>query len=194
MFRGFRFLLLLLLPLGLLGCASAPPAPQPVTRPAQAEHAPFVMSGRIAVKHNGERSSAAIRWTHSAEEDEILLFAPLGQTVARIHRAGHGHSVMLDTSDKHYAAQDAEELTQQVLGWRLPMSGLEYWILALPAPAGAFSIESDANGQIIMLRQNGWTVNYTRYATSAPDSLPLRLALQRKELEIQLLIDEWEMR
>lgn len=190
MFRMFRFFLLLL-PLGLPGCASAPPAPQSVTRPAQAEHAPFVMSGRIAVKHNGERSSAAIRWTHNAEEDEILLFAPLGQTVARIHRAGQ--HVMLDTPDKHYAAQDAEELTQQVLGWRLPLSGLEYWILALPAPAGTFGIESDANGQVSMLRQNGWTVSYTRYATSAPDSLPLRLALQREELEIQLLIDEWEM-
>ncbi len=180
-----------LLPLWLLGCASAPPAPQSVTRPAQAEHAPFVIAGRIAVKHNGERSSATLRWTHSAETDEILLFAPLGQTVARIHRDGHG--VVLDTSDKHYVAQDAEELTQQALGWRLPLSGLQYWVLALPAPVGVYDIERDASGQISVLRQGGWTISYTRYATPAADSLPLRLTLQREELEIQLRIDEWSM-
>ncbi len=189
--RVFRLIFLWLLPLGLFGCASAPPAPQSVTRPAQAEYAPFVMSGRIAVKHDGERSSATVRWTHSAGADEILLFAPLGQAVARIHR--EGQRVMLDTPDKHYVAQDAGELTQQVLGWPLPLSGLQYWILALPAPAGTFDIERDGNGQISMLRQDGWAVSYTRYATPAPDSLPLRLALQREGLEIQLLIDEWEM-
>ncbi len=180
-----------LLPLWLFGCASAPPAPQSVTRPAQAEHAPFVIAGRIAVKHNGERSSATLRWTHSAETDEILLFAPLGQTVARIHRDGHG--VVLDTSDKHYVAQDAEELTQQALGWRLPLSGLQYWVLALPAPVGVYDIERDASGQISVLRQGGWTISYTRYATPAADSLPLRLTLQREELGIQLRIDEWSM-
>lgn len=191
MFRQLCLISLWLLPLGLLGCASAPPPPPSVTRPAQAEHAPFVMSGRIAVKHDGERSSATVRWTHSAEADEILLFTPLGQTVARLHRAGQ--RVMLDTPNKHYAAQDAEELTQQVLGWPLPLSGLEYWILALPAPAGTFDIERDGNGQISILRQHGWEVSYMRYATPAPDSLPLRLALQREGLEIQFLIDEWEI-
>ena len=124
-------------------------------------------------------------------KDEILLFAPLGQTVARIQRDSQG--VMLDTSDKHYVAQDVEELTQQVLGWRLPLSGLEYWILALPAPAGAFDIERDDNGQISVLRQHGWAVSYTRYASPAVESLPLRLALRREGLEIQLRIDEWEI-
>lgn len=189
--RVLRLVLLLLLSCGLIGCASAPPTPQPVTRPAQAERAPFVISGRIAVKHDGERTSATLRWTHSAEADEILLFAPLGQTVARIHRTGQG--VMLDSSGKHYMAQDPEALTEQVLGWRLPLAGLEHWVLALPAPDGPFDMERDANGQISVLRQDGWAVSYTRYATSAPDSLPLRLALQREGMEIQLLIDEWEI-
>lgn len=183
LFHGYLILL-------LSGCASTPPAQQPVTRPAHAEHASFVIVGRIAVKHEGERSSATVRWIHGAETDEILLFAPLGNTIARIQRNGQG--IVLDTSDKHYAAQDAEELTQQALGWRLPLSGLQYWVLALPTPGEVFDIERDDNGQINLLRQAGWAIRYTRYATPAPDSLPLRMILQRDELEIQLLIDEWE--
>lgn len=181
----------LLLPLLLLGCASTPPAFQPVTRPAQAEQAVFALTGRLAIRHDGERSSAGVRWSHRGGVDEILLFTPLGQTMARIDRDAQG--VVLDTSDKHYAAQNTGELTQRVLGWRLPLDGLRYWVLALPAPESKADIEHDANGQVSMMRQDGWVIRYTRYAAQMPDSLPLRMNLQREEVEIQLLIDEWEI-
>lgn len=183
--------LLLLFPLVLVGCASAPPVSQPVTRPAQAEHAPFSLTGRLSIRHDDERSSAGVRWSHRGGNDEILLFTPLGQTMARIGRDAQG--VVLDTSDKHYAAQDAGELTQRILGWRLPLDGLRYWVLALPAPGNKAGIEHDENGQVSVMRQDGWAIRYTRYAARTPDSLPLRLTMQREEVEIQLLIDEWEM-
>lgn len=191
MVRPHHLPLLCVLSLLLPGCASTPTVRQPLTRPAHAEQTPFVVAGRIAVKHEGKRSSATVRWTHGVEADEILLFAPLGKTVARITRDGQGFE--LDTADKHYVAQNAEDLTQQALGWRLPLAGLQYWVLAMPLPESVFDIEHGVNGQISLLRQDGWEIRYTRYAASAPDSLPLRLALQRDGLEIQLLIDEWEI-
>lgn len=175
----------------LAGCAFAPQTPQPVVRPAQVEQIAFALSGRIAVKHDGERSSSNVRWTHRPAEDEILLLAPLGQTVARIHRDAGG--VVLDTSDKHYDAQDTEELTQRALGWHLPLAGLQYWALALPAPGSKADVERDANGQISVMHQDGWAIRYTRYAAQTPDSLPLRVSLQREGMELQLLIDEWEI-
>ncbi len=183
--------LLLLLPWLLVGCASAPPASRVVVRPAQAEQAAFALTGRLAIKHEGARSSAGMRWSHRGGGDEILLFTPLGQTIARIDRNLQG--VVLDTSDKHYAAPDAGELTRQVLGWHLPLDGLRYWVLALPAPESKAGIERDANGQVSKMRQDGWAIRYTRYAAQTPDSLPLRISLQREEVEIQLLIDEWEI-
>ncbi|RFC36941.1 MAG: outer membrane lipoprotein LolB [Candidatus Nitrotoga sp. LAW] len=128
---------------------------------------------------------------HYAGADEILLLAPFGQTVARIRSDMRG--AVLNMPFKHYAAKDVDELTQQVLGWHLPLSGLRYWVLALPAPRGAFNIEHDTNGQVMLLSQDNWTIRYTRYAAQTLDSLPLRLVLQRDGLEIQLLIDEWEI-
>lgn len=157
----------------------------------QVENAPFTLSGRIAVKHGDDRSLSGVRWIHRAEEDEILLLAPLGQTVARIRSNVQGAA--LDMPFKHYVAQDAEELTQQMLGWRLPLTGLRYWVLALPAPESAVDMEHDANGQVAVLSQDGWVIRYTRYAAQATDSLPLHLALQREGLEIKLLIDEWKI-
>ena len=180
----------LFLPLWLVGCAHAP-LPQPMTRPLSAEQKPFVLNGRIAVKHDGERSSSNIRWTHHAEEDEMLLLAPFGHTVARIY--SDAHEVVLDTADKHYTAQNAEDLTGQVLGWHLPLAGLRYWVLALPAPESKANIEHDANGQISLMQQDGWEIHYTRYAAQTKDSLPLRISVRREGLELQLLIDEWEI-
>lgn len=185
LFCAWLFLLL------ISGCASTPPVQQTAIRPANAGQTSFIVTGRIAIKHDGERSSATVRWRHDVDVDEILLFAPLGKVVARIRR--DDQRVELDTSDKHYVAQDVEELTLQVLGWRLPLSGLQYWALSLPAPDGVFDNEYNANGQISLLRQDGWTIRYTRYISSALDSLPLRLTMQRDNLEIQLLIDEWEI-
>ncbi|MES1981777.1 MAG: lipoprotein insertase outer membrane protein LolB [Pseudomonadota bacterium] len=182
------FLLVVLL---LTACASAPPHTQPVVRPAQAEQAPFVLHGRISVKHDGERTSATVRWMHQTREDEILLLAPFGQTMARIHRKEL--EVTLDTADEHYSAQDTGALMQRVLGWQLPLDGLRYWVLALPAPLSPASIQHDPDGRISTLAQDGWEIHYTRYAASGHDSLPLRLIVQRASLEIQLLIDEWEI-
>jgi len=166
-------------------------APPTVVRPAQIEHAPFVMNGRIAVKYHGERTSANVRWTHMIKDDEILLFAPLGQTVARIYQNADG--VVLDASGKHYTAHNTEALTQQVLGWSLPLNGLRYWVLALPAPDSECVLERNEHGQISQLQQTGWTIQYARYASTVVDSLPLRMTLQRAELHIQLLVDEWEV-
>lgn len=182
--RGSAALMLLL---ALAGCASAPPA---ITqRPAQPEHAAYTINGRVAVKYDGSRSSASLHWTHRPDTDDILLLAPLGMTVAHLQRDANGAT--LEASGKRYVAQNSGELMQQVLGWYLPLEGLPYWVLAQPRPGVEASVERDAGGQMSLLRQDGWSIRYLRYATQGADSLPLRMRLQSEGLEIQLLVDEW---
>ena len=180
----------LLLSLLLGACATTPGAPV-LHRPAQPELAAFAFNGRVTTHHNGERASAGVRWAHRGAEDEILLLTPFGQTMARIFSDAHG--VLLETSDKKYFEQDAEMLTERVLGWHLPLSGMRYWVLALPMAGMDAGIERAENGQIKVLHQDGWEINYTRYAADTPDSLPLRMNLSRDGMEMQLLIDEWEI-
>lgn len=186
MLRIVNLLLLLL----LAGCAS-PPKVIIQARPAQSEMSAYAFNGRVVTRHEGERTSAGLRWTHQGVEDEILLLAPLGQTVARIFSDAEG--VLLETSGKQYFEQDAETLTERVLGWHLPLSGMRFWVLALPATGSAAAIERAENGQISVLRQDGWEINYTRYAENTSRSLPLRMTLQRNGMELLLVIDEWEI-
>jgi outer membrane lipoprotein LolB len=176
---------LVLLSLLLSACATTPVV---VQRPTAAD-APFVINGRIAIIQPERRDSAGLRWTHDAASDEVLLLAPLGQAVARITSDARG--VMLEADGETHLAADAETLTQALLGWQLPLSGLRYWVAALPAPGGEFRSEQDAQGRLSVLYQQGWTIRYTRYAGDARDALPLRLSLQRAGMEVRVLIDEW---
>lgn len=183
-------LLLIFFAVLLGGCTSLQPAPPAVARPAQSELTPFAMNGRVSVKYNGSRHSAGLRWTHTAQSDEILLLAPLGQTAARIY--SDARQTTLDDGENHYQNESAESLMQQVLGWYLPLKGLHNWVLGLADAGNPAQIERSGNGQISVLRQNGWEVRYLRYDGEKPDSLPKRLQLDREELQVQLLIDEWE--
>lgn len=160
-------------------------------RPAQAESASFTLNGRIAISHNGTRHSAGLRWAHRAQSDELLLLAPLGATAARVYR--DADQATLDDGDKHYRAADAESLMQQVLHWHLPLNGLHRWVLGLPDAGSAARVERDAGGRIVVLYQDDWEVRYLRYAGDQPDSMPTHLRLSREGLQLQLLIDEWEL-
>lgn len=176
---------------GLLGgCALLPPAPAPAARPAQPETSPFALNGRVSINHRGERHSAGLRWKHLLQSDEILLFGPLGQTAARIYRdAGQA---TLEENGKSHQASDAETLMEQVLHWHLPLGGLHHWLLGMAAPGAPAKIERAANGQISMLQQSGWEVRYLGYDGPMPDSLPKRMQLSHEDLQVQILIDEWE--
>lgn len=177
-----RWLLLLLL---LGGCASPVLAP----RPLQAESAAFAMNGRILVRHDGTRDSAGLRWVHQPQTDEILLLTPLGQTAARIYR--DGTHATLEHGDRHYSDTDVESLMMQVLGWRLQLDGLHHWVLGMKAEGDAL-IDRDMLGRPTVLLQDGWEVRYVNYADDTAGSLPSRMQLSRDNLQLTLLIDEWE--
>ena len=181
-----------LLALAILGgCASPHSAPAtPITRPAHPESAPFAMNGRVSIKHQETHHSAGLRWTHQARSDEILLLNPLGQTAARVYR--DDGNATLDSEGKHYQDVDAESLMEQVLGWHLPLNGLHHWVLGMTDPESPSQIERADNGQISVLHQDGWEVRYLRYTDDKPDSLPSRLQLSHEDLQVQLLIDEWD--
>ena len=147
----------------------------------------FELNGRIAVRYRDDASSGNIAWRHRADGDEVLLTTPLGQGVARIVRAGDG--VTLTTADaKEHRAADAETLTESVLGFRLPLSGLADWVRG-SAGAGPANATRDAQGRLARLEQAGWTVEYLEYGENR---LPSRIKLAYPGIEIRLAIGEWK--
>jgi len=148
----------------------------------------FELSGRIAVRYRDDAGSGYIAWRHGARADEMLLTSPLGQGIARLVRAND--EIVLTTQDgREFRAADAESLTEQVLGFRVPLLGLSDWVRGKPARAPAPEQQrTDAEGRLAELEQSGWRIEYLEYQ----GGLPSRLKLSFPGVELRLAISEWK--
>jgi len=146
----------------------------------------FELVGRVAVRHGDEGTTGRIVWRHGPDFDEMLISSVLGQGIARITRR-HG-SVKLVTADHaEYQATDAEALTERILGWRLPLTGLPEWVQGRAAPGYPAMFVRDTQSRISELEQNGWWIRYQEYQGTRPS----RLRMSHNGLEIRLIVDKW---
>lgn len=176
----------------LPGCGSLPPAV-----PLKAPDAGFALEGRISVVYGSENLSGKIGWIHAPGSDQINLASPLGTQVARLQRDAGGVTLTDSERNVHRAA-DAETLTAQRLGWRLPLAGLTDWVRARPSSAAPQQVRRDASGRLDYLDESDWRIEYA-YDDSgaAPARLPRRLFMRyvkaAEPLEIRLVIDQWSV-
>lgn len=180
---------LILVALVLGGCAAAPVQTGVSTVPAGV--LAFTLSGRIAVKHGEQGFSGGLRWVHGDAEDEISLNSPLGQTVARITGSREGYR-LVTSEGRQFSAPDSEALTRGALGWDLPVRGLIHWVRAKNDPARDAIIDIDGEGRVERVRQDGWDIVYARYRVTDAGRIPGLVTLRREDLEIKLVIDEWQ--
>jgi len=145
----------------------------------------FELSGRVALRHGKDAASGRIFWRHSNDADELLITSPIGQGIARIIRE-RGQFRLLTRDNKEYRAADAESLSEEALGWRLPLAGLSDWVQARASPGRPAEVRGDAD-KGLELAQDGWHVVYEEFRGGRP----FRMRLMREDLEIRLTVDQW---
>ena len=145
----------------------------------------FELSGRVAVRHGKDSASGRIFWRHSDDADELLITSSLGQGIARINRE-RDRFRLVTGDNKEYRAADAESLTEQALGWRLPLAGLSDWVQARASPGRPAEMQGDVD-KGLELRQDGWRVAYEEFR----EGKPFRMRLTREDLQIILVVDQW---
>jgi len=151
----------------------------------------WTLTGRIALEADGQQWHANLRWRERNGDYDIQFFGPFGRDGGRLQ--GDEQGVSLRTSDgERFYAPDADRLVRDVLGWRLPVSGLRYWVLGLPAPGAVDGRLFDTAGRLSLLEQTGWRVQFQRYRDAPAPALPDRLELRYgEEIRLRLLIDAW---
>ncbi len=145
----------------------------------------FELSGRVAVRHGKDAASGRIFWRHSDDADELLITSSLGQGIARINRE-RDRFRLVTGDNKEYRAADAESLTEQALGWRLPLDGLSDWVQARASPGRPAEVQGDVD-KGLELRQDGWHVAYEEFRGGKP----FRIRLTREDVQIILVVDQW---
>ena len=175
----------------LAGCTTLTPVSEPAPPLVQDFIPSFEIAGRLSVRHDNEGFSGNLRWRHVFGEDEFVVQTPLGQGVARVTQNAQGATLqMADGQVLH--AQDAESLTQQALGFRLPLSGLPHWVQA-QAVSDAAQMRHNDDGTLATLGEQGWQIEYLAYENVDNKTLPSKLSMQNSELKLRLVIDAWQV-
>jgi outer membrane lipoprotein LolB len=132
----------------------------------------FDLLARIGARYGNESFSGNVAWRHAADGDEMLISTAFGQGVARIVR--QGEAVQLTTAEpREYRSNDVEDLTQRVLGFRVPLVGLADWIRGRPSPE---------------LEQRGWKIEIQELDESRR---PMRMRLTYQGIELRLAVMKW---
>jgi len=169
----------------LCACAATPSQPPPSAAPAV--DAPFAIDGRLSVRRGTEALAANFSWRHAPPRDELIVSTPLGQTLAEISGDAATRRYELTRSEgRRETADDWAALTERALGAPLPVAGLAAWISGAPRMNAPHSLETDAMGRALVLRQDGWEIVYA-YADAEARS-PMRLQLTQADLEVRIVV------
>ena len=170
----------------LAACAAVPLAPR--------DPQPFDLLGRALVTYSGGAVTANVRWEHAAEQDEIWLMTPTGQTLAHIVDSPAG-AVLTRADQQQYRAGSVEALTKQALGWPLPLALMQYWIRGSAAPGSApMDVQRDSANRLTSARQNGWRVSITYNPPEGEHAgLVRRVDLHDGGNEIRFVVDTWRV-
>ena len=118
-----------------------------------------------------------------------MLSTPLGQALAEISADASIPRYEWRAADgRREEAGGWTALTERTLGAPLPVAGLAAWIVGAPHADTPYSIEPDAQGRALVLRQDGWEVVYAY--SDAEARLPSRLQLARFDIEVRIVVLE----
>lgn len=194
------------------GCATAP-SPPPVENPTAAWQArqatlrtvgAWTLQGRLAMRAAEEGWQADVTWVRDRERQQIDLAGPLGRGHLRLTEDSGG-AELRDADQKTWRADNAQQLLYRTTGWLVPLDGLNYWILGLPAPGPGAKLELDDQGRLKTLDQSGWDIRFLEYARQGSLDLPSKIFIKRQgdgnetasathvDVEVRLIIERWTL-
>ncbi|MEO6117756.1 MAG: lipoprotein insertase outer membrane protein LolB [Methylotenera sp.] len=186
----------------LSSCVSAPIVKPAATAASQASHQhhlqsltaiqKFTLNGRIGVQTEGKGFSGGLNWQHNNANDDITLRSPLGGQVASIKKTSD-QVTLEDAKGNIISASNAETLTQNALGWKLPLAGLADWSLGRPTNSTIQASTWDEQGKLSTLKQDGWDIEYQNYAENNGIFLPNKILLKSEKVNLKLLVENWDI-
>jgi outer membrane lipoprotein LolB len=158
------------------------------------EMAQWNLYARAALRLKGEAYNISLQWKREADDRfEILLEAPFGQGVLRIDAVGPGRYRLRLPDGRLVTNNSVEALLDEVVGWSLPIGGLDYWVRGVPDPRTVSRYQLDSEGRARSIRQDGWDITYRDYfEDSSRPALPRRFSLANDQLTLKLVIERWQ--
>ncbi|MGY4490625.1 lipoprotein insertase outer membrane protein LolB [Pseudomonas sp. TE3610] len=151
------------------------------------------IDGKVGIRAPKDSGSGTLFWLQRQDYYDIRLSGPLGRGAARL--TGRPGQVVLEVANQgRYEATTPEQLLGEQLGWDLPVSHLVWWVRGLPAPDTKSKLTLDGDSRLASLQQDGWSVEYLSYTEQNGYTLPDRIKLHGRDLDVTLVVKSWQPR
>lgn len=150
--------------------------------------------GRIAVKSGNEGGQGKLHWYQIGKQARIQLSGPFG--VGAYELAWDSDSLIIRTkagevTAAYAGAQAAEQFLVDQLGWSFPAVSIRYWILGIVDPQFVGDRKFDADGWLVGIEQNEWSIAYNGFSRHAGQWLPDKIVMTNNQARVRLIIDQW---
>jgi outer membrane lipoprotein LolB len=147
---------------------------------------------------------ATLNWKRDGERHRMDFTGPLGRGHLRLTQDSQG-AELRDADKRVWRAADAGRLLYRATGWIVPLDGMNYWVLGLPAPGPAPERQLDEQGRLKRLTQSGWDIQFLEYTRHGAFDLPSKMYIARQDrhaeaspdagetLEVRLSIEHWTL-
>jgi outer membrane lipoprotein LolB len=152
----------------------------------------WALRGRLAVNDGKEGGSASVHWQKQGPDSSMSFHGTFGRGAWQLHADENG--AVLEWADGEvHRADSVNQLIGQQLGWTIPVNALEWWIRGLSAPGDWDLRQLDGQGNLEVLSQFGWRIEYGRYRDSGSVSMPMKLTARRQPHSVKFAIKQWEL-
>ena len=152
----------------------------------------WTMVATVTVKADSKRARAKVQWRQAPDSYLLRFTGPLG--VGLFEVAGDAATVQAKFPDgRHVTAASPEALLEEEIGWSVPLAGLRYWVVGVPAPDGTSAkLRIDEHGRLVGLEQAGWTVAYEQYGLLDGLALPERVRFSNESVDATVVVRRWQ--
>ncbi len=172
------------------GCAALRTATPPLADRDPAGLRCWHMEGKVGVRDEHDSGSAHFLWQQREREFFLKVTGPLGMGAAVAY--GDGSSVVMRLKDDQVmVGRTAQALVAQHFGWRVPFDEMVWWARGIPAPGNQSQAQRDAQGQLAVLRQDGWQVLFQAYEEFDGYQLPVKMELTQDIRRVRVRIKDW---
>lgn len=146
----------------------------------------------FSILYRGKLTMAYLTWQQSGDRFYQRVSGPFNLGGVRIE--GNRNAVTMWKSPQQVVtASSPEKLLTEQLGLRLPVSNLYYWVRDLAVPGLPAQKRYDNRNHLVTLQQGGWHINYNSFVNVNGIDLPNRIVMVNPELNIKLVIKQWNI-
>lgn len=147
------------------------------------------MSGNLIIDTGERRDRVRVKWEQRGDQLSVAIrptlvagsFRIVGNT-DRLEIEGRGETRVLD---------DPEVDLSLELGWWLPVTSLEHWLLGRPDADYPERGGRNPRGTLTGFDQRDWRISYDAYQLAEGLLVPREITMSHESLKLSLTIREW---